>query len=44
MKTMKEMLAKTKEQNKELIKRVIVLKDKVGKKEKEKFLVPNRSS
>ena len=41
MKTMKEMLAKILNQNKELIKIVTVLEDKAGKREKEEILVPN---
>ena len=40
MKTMKDMLGKILEQNKELNKRVTVLEVKVGKKENKEILVP----
>ena len=41
MKTMKDMLGKILEQNKELNKRVTVLEVKVGKKENKEILVSN---
>ena len=41
MKTMKKMLAKILDQNKELIKIVTVLEDKAGQRKKEEILVPN---